>query len=97
MKQLTASALLILAACTTAQDGNEAVPVHGQGACRSEQLNQFVGQKADAALGARILEVSGARVLRWVAPGMAVTMDFRQDRLTVTYDAAYVITQASCG
>lgn len=97
MKHLTAAALLTLAACTTAQGGNEGVPVQGGGACRSEQLNQFVGQKASAELGARMLEVSGARVLRWVAPGMAVTMDFREDRLTVTYDARYVITQASCG
>ena len=97
MSHLTAAALFILAACTTARGSEEVVAVHGEGACRSEQLNQFVGQKADAALGARMLEVSGARVLRWVAPGMAVTMDFRQDRLTVTYDAAYVITQASCG
>ena len=97
MKHLTAAALFTLAACTTAQGGDEGVPVKGEGACRSEQLNQFVGQKADAALGARMLEVSGARVLRWVAPGMAVTMDFREDRLTVSYDAGYVITQASCG
>ena len=97
MKQLTATALFTLAACTTAQGGEGPATANGQGACRSEQINQFVGQKADAALGAKMLEVSGARVLRWVAPGMAVTMDFREDRLTVTYDAAYVITQASCG
>ena len=86
----------MLAACTTAQSG-EVSRQAGKGACRSEQLNQFVGQKADAATGAKMLEVSGARVLRWVAPGMVVTMDFREDRLTVTYDAAYLITQASCG
>lgn len=93
---LMALALIGLSACTTS--GAQA-PVAGtdEGACRSEQLNQFVGQKADAALGARMLDVSGARVLRWVAPGMAVTMDFRADRLTAMYDAHYMITQASCG
>lgn len=88
--------LLILAGCATAQAGNSGAGTD-DGACRSEQLNQFVGKKADASLGTKMLETSGARLLRWVAPGMAVTMDFRADRLTVAYDANYMITQASCG
>lgn len=91
---LATVSLIGLAGCATAV-GEAAHP--REGACRSEQLNQFVGEKADAALGTRMLEVSGARVIRWVAPGMAVTMDFRADRLTVMYGADYVITQASCG
>lgn len=91
---LAMAALTGLVGCTTT---GEETPISHEGACRSERLNQFVGQKADAALGARMLQVSGARVIRWVAPGMAVTMDFRADRLTVMYDANYVITQASCG
>lgn len=91
---LTIAALISLTGCATA---GEETAVSTEGACRSERLNQFVGKKADAALGARMLEVSGARVIRWVAPDMAVTMDFRADRLTVMYDAHYVITQASCG
>jgi hypothetical protein len=89
--------LTILAACASAQVGEVAKQAGGEGACRSEALNQFVGQRADAILGAKMLEVSGARILRWVAPGMAVTMDFRPDRLTVVYDADYRITQANCG
>lgn len=99
MKYLTAPLLIALAGCVSAQTGvaNPSTnPTTGE-ACRSEQLNQFVGQKADAELGAKMMDVSGARVLRWVAPGMAVTMDFRADRLTVTYDENFMITQASCG
>lgn len=96
MKYAATLLLLILAGCTTAHAGDPGNRAEVS-SCRSEQLNQFVGQNADASLGAKMLETSGARVLRWVAPGMAVTMDFRADRLTVTYDANYMITQASCG
>lgn len=96
MRYVATFTLLMLSSCATAQAGDPSNSSN-EGACRSEQLNQFVGQKADASVGAKMLEVSGARVLRWVAPGMAVTMDFRADRLTVTYDAAYMITQVSCG
>lgn len=97
MKYLAAPLLITLTGCASAQTGEIAKAAGGKGGCRSEQLHQFVGQKADAALATRMLEVSGARVLRWVAPGMTVTMDFRADRLTVSYDANYMITQASCG
>jgi hypothetical protein len=34
--------------------------------------------------------------LRWVPPRTAVTMDYRPDRLTVSYDDAMVITKVSC-
>ena len=40
---------------------------------------------------------SGARNARVVKPGMAVTMDFRQDRVTVQVDAQNRIERASCG
>lgn len=89
--------LLALAACAAPQPAGRALPAGGEATCRSEGLDRFVGQRADAALGARMLEASRARVLRWVAPGMAVTMDFRADRLTVGYDADYIVTRASCG
>ena len=48
-------------------------------------------------IGAALLRATGARTLRWVAPGMAVTMDYRTDRLTVSYDGAYKIERVSCG
>ena len=85
----------MLAGCAAALPGGTSNQAGGP--CRSEQLNQFVGQKATAELGAKMLEVSGARILRWVAPGMAVTMDFQENRLTVMYDRDSLITQASCG
>ena len=39
----------------------------------------------------------GARTLRWVGYGMAVTMDFSPHRLTVYLDKANRVERASCG
>jgi hypothetical protein len=87
--------LLALAACTVSE--RPATPAAAEGTCRHEGLDSFVGQKASAGTGAALLKASGARTLRWGGPGMAMTMDFRADRLTVSYDEAMVITSARCG
>lgn len=97
MKAGVPAALLALTACASMGEGPDAVPAHGAGNCRNDALSGFVGQKADAAIGARILAASGARTLRWGAPGMAMTMDFRADRVTVSYDEAMLIVSARCG
>ena len=52
---------------------------------------------ATAASGAELMRLSGARTLRWVPPRSAVTMDYRADRLTVSYDDNYTIVRISCG
>jgi len=87
--------LFALAACATVP----ADPVAAQpgGTCRNEALASFVGQPATQALGTQMLSASGARALRWVAKGMMVTMEFREDRLTVYLDAANRVERASCG
>jgi ABC-type oligopeptide transport system substrate-binding subunit len=97
-----AAALLALAACvptaTQADAGTAPPPVaDGEGPCRNDPVAGFVGRKATAELGAELLKVSGARTLRWGAPGTAMTMDFRPDRLTVSYDETMAITSARCG
>jgi hypothetical protein len=65
--------------------------------CRNEALMQFARQPASQELGARMLAASGAKVLRWVPVGGAVTMDFRADRITVQLDASNRVERASCG
>lgn len=66
-------------------------------ACTTEGLDAFVGRTATAESGAALLAASGARSLRWAAPDSALTMDFRPDRLTVSYDRAMRITRLTCG
>lgn len=65
--------------------------------CRAEAAQAYIGRTATAALGAELLRVTSSRELRWVAPGMMVTMDYRTGRLTVSYDQAMRITTISCG
>jgi len=93
---LATSLLMPLAACTIAQSDATAVgPVPGP--CRGEALAQFIGQPASQDLGARMLAASGARIIRWVPKGGAVTMDFNPSRLTVQLDGANRVETANCG
>lgn len=91
--------LPLMAACAATGDEGPATPPPAmtEGPCRNEGLDRFIGQTATADLGGEMLKLSGARTLRWGAPGMAMTMDFRQDRLTVSYDEKMAITSARCG
>ena len=75
------------------------VPVAGESGyvCRNDALGGYAGQSATQALGADILRVSGAKVLRWIEPGMMVTMDFREDRVSVWLAAGNKIERVSCG
>lgn len=88
-----------LAACATSGGDTPPAspPAVTEGPCKHEGLESFVGQKATAETGAALLSASGARTLRWGGPGMAMTMDFRPDRLTVSYDERMAITSARCG
>lgn len=88
---------MMLAGCTTATTPDPAEATPAQGVCAPEGLDRFLSQTATAELAGVMMKASGAATLRWVAPGSAVTMDFRQDRLTVSYDENYRILQVSCG
>jgi hypothetical protein len=89
-------ALLPLAACQIAQSDATA-PGPPPGICNGDKLGEFAGQPASTELGAKMLKASGARVIRWVPKGGVVTMDFRDDRLTVQLDEANRVERASCG
>jgi len=96
MRIVLALCTLPLAACTIAQSDQTATPGPA-GTCRSERLSQFVGQPASQELGARMLAASKARVIRWVPKGGIVTMDYREDRLTVHLDGSNRVETANCG
>ena len=99
IRMIIIAAALPLAACASA--GYEAdpapVPPPPEMTCNADGAQSFVGRTASAEIGAALLRATGARTLRWVAPGMAVTMDYRPDRLTVSYDNSYKIERVSCG
>lgn len=97
MRNLLLLAGAMLGACSTAP---AATPIHGVTPghkCQTEGTDQFIGQAATSETGAAIMKASHAAVLRWAPPGYMLTMDFREDRVTVRLDAANKVTEIKCG
>ena len=94
-------ALLALSACATTSppidDSGEPRTNPDMQMCDDTGMDSHIGHTASAQMGAAMLAQSGARQLRWVPPRTAVTMDYRADRLTVSYDDDMVIDRVSCG
>ena len=99
---LSALCLPALAACAATtqppfdEDGNPRVREE-TAMCNADAAQDMIGERATQEVGTRLLEMTGARTLRWVPPDTAVTMDYRPDRLTVTYDGDYMIERITCG
>ena len=75
-------------------------PVHGVTPghkCTEQGTESFIGQQAGDDTGNAIVKASNAAVLRWAPPGVMLTMDYREDRVTVWLDAAKKITKIRCG
>lgn len=95
MSRLLILSSLILAGCATVPA--DPPPNENGTICRGDELGRFIGQIATGALGSEMLRASGARILRWVPLGGAVTMDFSPQRLTVQLDGAIRVRSANCG
>ena len=65
--------------------------------CSNAGLHRFTGRVATGEVGAEMLRVSGARIIRWAQPGTMMTMEFSPERLTVHLNAGNVIVRAACG
>jgi hypothetical protein len=94
MRKLVALCSVALGACST-------VPAEGSGPaggkCRAEGLERYVGEAGSAENGAAILRESGAKTLRWIPHGSAVTMDFSEQRVNVNLDPQSRIEAVTCG
>lgn len=94
---IASAGALALAACATTDGASAGEGGHIAGACKADAGQSFVGQRATAEAGAALLKATGAKQLRWGPPRSAMTMDFRPDRLTVSYDDAMMIERVACG
>lgn len=97
--------VLPLTACSTPPKGStdpavvDPVPHVADGGtmkCNPNVLEQFHGKIADEATVKQAVAKSGAKNARVVKPNMAVTMDFREDRLTINVDAQNKIVSIGC-
>jgi hypothetical protein len=97
MRKITLLAPALLAACATAP---AATPVHGVTPgrkCDATGTDRFVGQTGTRVTGAAIKRATNAAVLRWAPPGVMLTMDFREDRVTVYLGLDNKVTKINCG
>ena len=65
--------------------------------CGASLVQTFVGLRANETLRDEVARRSGAKAVRWIEPGSAVTMDFRSDRMNATLDEDGVIQTLRCG
>lgn len=96
---ISLASALGLSACATS--GEYVAPPLGSDTdavmCDAAPAQSHIGHKATAASGAELMRITRSQTLRWVPPRTAVTMDFRADRLTVSYDDNMIIERISCG
>jgi hypothetical protein len=84
-------------ACAAVPRDVDEVPVQGAGKCDAARAQSLVGQQASSALGADALRRTGATGLRWIPPDVAVTADYREDRLNIELDRSNRVTAVRCG
>jgi hypothetical protein len=97
MRKLVLAAPALLAACSTAPAES---PVHGVTPghrCEAPGTDRFTGQPGTSETGAAIMQATHAAVLRWAPPGYMLTMDYREDRVTVHLGPDGNITAIKCG
>jgi hypothetical protein len=85
----------LLAGCAAAQP-----PVHGVTPghkCETAGTDRFIGQPGTSESGAAIMLATHAAVLRWAPPGYMMTMEYREDRVTVYLGPDRKITKINCG
>jgi len=87
----------LLAACSTAPAQTPIRGVTPGHKCEMVGTARFIGQPGTSATGAAIMRASHAAVLRWAPPGVMLTMDYREDRVTVHVGPDRKITQIRCG
>ena len=89
--------VLMLAGCVSSPPPTPAVVAPPPGSvCKPEEGQRFIGQIATGLLGQQMRAATGARLIRWVPPRTAVTMDFKPDRLTVSYNDSMIIETVAC-
>lgn len=100
MRAAGLTVLLALAACAQTQtppSREQQMAELPTADCGDAKLADLMGKAWAESMRADALKRSGARTLRVIAPGMAVTMDYRTDRLNIETDEAGRITRIRCG
>lgn len=102
MRHLIAAAVAAatLSACVTTPPPSAAPaepPPRVGGTCNAEAARYAIGKAGSDDVIETARRDSGAALVRVVRPGMAVTADYRADRVTITVNERGAITGIACG
>jgi hypothetical protein len=97
MKILTSIGALMFASGCVSVITPPPPPPPVSGNCNATRAQGLIGRASSAQLGNEALGLTGARSLRWIAPGAMVTMDYRPDRLNIETDAQSRVRSIRCG
>ncbi len=94
--RVIATTILAVSACAQTP-AVESQPVDDLVACGGGKVRPLIGRTYDEALAGEVQRLSGAGAIRWIRPGQAITMDYRDDRLNLELDQADRIVRVRCG
>ena len=89
--------LLLLALSGCAHSISETQSPESDPKCQAEKAQSYIGKPASPDLADSARKAAGAEVVRWLRPGMAVTMEYRIGRLNITIDDKNLVTGINCG
>jgi hypothetical protein len=89
----------VLAGCAGMQPdpGRPGEAAAQSGACHADPVQWAIGREASQETMARVWRESHAGLIRPIAPGQAVTKEFRVDRVNVELDRDNRIVRVYCG
>ena len=89
-------ALAVLAVAASQSVTRDAEAAGGAGICRRDAAEALTGKKPIT--NAQAKRITGASIVRQIKPGQPVTMDYRQERVTIETDPKTGrIVRAFCG
>ena len=88
-------AIFTLAGCAPGQHARTAQAAGIE--CDSNKVTGLIGKARSPEVEAEAKRLSGANSVRWIAPNMMVTQDYRVDRLNLHTSVDGKIGSARCG
>jgi len=89
-------ALVAVSACASPPETTPPAAEEPAMTCQADKGQWAIGQIADEALVARVKADTTSGRVRVIRPGMAVTMDYREDRVNLDVDADNRVTAVRC-
>lgn len=91
-----AGAMLVAALAVAGCQSTASEPAGGPAACKRDAAEALAGK--DRVTDDQAKQLTGASIVRQIAPGQPVTMDYRAERVTIETDPATgKIVRAACG